>query len=159
MKACASSVTPERNFTEALAAVVHHPGFRQAALSGPHVFRDVSRLALSAFAATGNFFALHLVTGAHAYRLLYPFAGEHKDPIFALGVLGGFAAIGAPSFETVSEENKPVDATRFKSLLSRRWPDEHDVKIAYSAMRQAEFFADPAFTTAAVRYLESRGAV
>lgn len=38
------------------------------------------------------FFALHLVTGSHAFRVLYPFAGELRDEIFTLGILAGYAS-------------------------------------------------------------------
>jgi len=157
MSACATNVTRERNFNACLDAVIAQPGFRSAALTVPDQLTGFSRRALDVFAATHDFFALHLVTGAHAYRLLYPYAGKLKEPIFALGLLAGYASVGAPSF-SATETAATVSAEELRSLISREGSDldEHDIKLAHSALSQGRFFSDPAFTGIAAEYFRRR---
>jgi hypothetical protein len=161
MQRCASSVSADRNFTQALTEVIAHPGFAEAAMIHEDLPAVLSRRALEVFATTHDFFALHLVTGAHAYRILYPFAGELRDPIFALGLLGGYAAVGASEFEPMSTGEQITrpdawDAWRERLLTDSSWPDEHDVKLAHSAVSQADHYVDPTWTRIASDYLESR---
>lgn len=40
----------------------------------PDTMHAVTRVAFEIFASTRDFFALHLVTGAHAYRILFEYA-------------------------------------------------------------------------------------
>ena len=140
------------SFTSAARQVSSSPAFGAAAVVVPDNLRLVSRLALDIFASTHNFFALHLVTGAHAYRLLYPFAGEERDAIFTLGILCGYAAVGAPVFvhHDSPEFSGPV------SWLNLIRDDEHDAKLAYSADDQSRHWGDPAYRRIAADYLDSR---
>jgi len=114
---------------------------------------------LNIFDQTHDFFALHLVTGAHAFRLLYPFAGKWRDEIFSLGILAGYAAVGAPDFSTSQaepHEHADDSVTEAMTTLPRkvRSDDDHDIKLAYSAMSQAKHYEDPAYIEAASRYLD-----
>ncbi len=149
----ATRVAPGRRFDDCLRTVIAHPAFAAVARRYPDALPRISRMALSVFDQTHDFFALHLVTGAHAYRVLYPFAGALRDEIFSLGIFAGYASVGAPSFEVdlTAETPPPTSATLVGALQS---DDDHDIKLAYSALSQARFYQDAAYLEAAERYLE-----
>ena len=156
MSGCATTVTPQRNFNACLTSVTTHLNFSAAASATLVQSRTLSRQALAVFDATHDFFALHLVTGAHAYRMLSQFAGELQQPIFTLGLLAGYAAIGAPEYQ--SPDKQPASVRLPVSRPSIGWleligEDEHRIKLAYSAMRQTEYWSDPAYALTARRYL------
>lgn len=73
---------------------------RFASLPGevPDTLRAVTRVALDIFASTHDFFALHLVPGAHAYRILFEYAGADRNQLFLLGIAAGYLAVNAPAF-------------------------------------------------------------
>jgi len=152
MRVCATSVTANRNFNACLEVVKNHPAYQEAAVCLIEPLEDMSRRALSVFAATHDFFALHLVTGAHAYRILYPFAGPNRDATFCLGLLAGYAAVGAPDYQDVELSNAglPTD------WLALTRSDEHNIKLAYSASRQAEFFDDARYIEVTANYLHNQ---
>ena len=156
MKQCAGSVTAERSFTESVAEVVSHPAFFSAAPLTEDHLKAFSRMALEIFASTHNFFALHLVTGAHAYRTLYSYLGEQRDPVFGLGLLAGYAAVGAPEFEPIPAATTAEPARMVFTDGRDGWPDEHDVKLAHSCLEQARFFGDDSWTAVAADYLARR---
>ncbi|MGD8418633.1 MAG: questin oxidase family protein [Pseudomonadales bacterium] len=160
MRACATTVEPHRRFDACLDWVVRQPAFREAAVLVPEPLTAYSRRALGVFAATGDFFALHLVTGAHAFRLLYDFAGPARDAVFALGLLAGYASVGAPAFEPLPDaaEQSRMPADTMQAVTGDAGAagigdDEHDIKIAYSAASQAEWFADPTYLRVCRDYL------
>jgi len=143
-------------FTQAAQRVIESDEFAQAACVFSGNLKRVTSVALDIFASTHNFFALHLVTGSHAFRLLYDFAGPHADAIFNLGLAAGYAAIGAPRFDGALASGCRANAasgTREQSLLGLCSEDEHDYKLAYSAKEQAKYFADHAYLDAAAAYL------
>lgn len=112
---------------------------------------QVSRAALDAFAATHDFFALHLVTASHAFRVLYPYAGAHADAVLNLGLLAGYVCIGAPPLERAATGPAgPADAQQLLALCA---DDEHDIKLAHSAWEQAAHFDDPAYLSVVAGYL------
>jgi hypothetical protein len=159
MATCATTVTRERNFNQCLAHVTLQAGFSAAAVFTEDTLLSVSRQALNIFAATHDFFALHLVTGSHAYHVLYPYAGELRDPIFALGILAGYASVGAPSYSHVqARDAADPAAVDWLSLVGRSGgtADEHDVKLAHSAERLSAAFDEPAYARVVARYLRSR---
>lgn len=152
----ATRVGPGRSFDDCLKEVLSGPGLASAAVNPPEALRVVSRTALGVFDGTHNFFALHLVTGAHAFRVLYPFAGPQRDAIFSLGVLAGYAAVGAPAFPPLESSNaSPQDGAELADALGTdlTGKDDHDIKLAYSASSQARHFADGAYLEVALRYL------
>lgn len=146
---------PGRRFDDCLDTVIAHPDFAPAARHYPDALAAFSRSALHAFDQTHDFFALHLVTGAHAFRILYPFAGEYRDEIFALGILAGYTAIGAPPFSPDQNIGVSDISLQAASELGSqvRSDDDHDIKLAYSAMSQALHFQDNAYADVAARYL------
>ncbi|TNF87535.1 MAG: DUF4243 domain-containing protein, partial [Gammaproteobacteria bacterium] len=152
---CAERLKPGARFDDRLATVLEHPAFAGAARTYPDALTTISGMALRIFAQTHDFFALHLVTGSHAYRLLYPFAGELRDEIFSLGILAGYAAIGAPTFqfehEPIARQGVTADSGALAAELDS--DDDHDIKLTYSALCQAQHFEDDAYLAAASGYL------
>jgi len=147
----AADLGEARTFTERFSAVVSDERFRQAVHTVPDNLKRLSRTALDVFASSHDFFALHLVTGAHAFRLLYPFLGPRRDAVFTIGMAGGYVAAGAPRFSaSVAGSYKEPD------WLTEAGHDEHRIKLAWSARAQAEFFSNPAYTQAALDYLAAK---
>ena len=124
---------------------------RFASLPGevPDTMHAVTRVAFEIFASTHDFFALHLVTGAHAYRILFEYAGADRERLFMLGVAAGYLAVNTPNFKPLEAGELPSDIDWL--ALCRR--DEHDYKLTYSALEQAQYWHDPSFAKAAFDYL------
>jgi hypothetical protein len=112
--------------------------------------KELSRVGLEVFDATHDFFALHLVTSSHAFRVCAPWAGANWGAVYSAGIAAAYLVIGAPEFVEMPTAQKPMTLPVRRLSTSS---DEHDIKIAYSALRQSQAFADPAFVGVAVRYL------
>jgi hypothetical protein len=158
VRPAATNVGPGRKFDVCLKAVIAHPAIADVARRYPDALPAFSRAALSIFDQTHDFFALHLVTGAHAFRTLYPFAGEFRDEIFSLGILAGYASVGAPVFSPFKAARQAVLTIAPELGKAVKTSDDHDIKLAYSAMNQAHYFADDAYAEVAQRYLSARSA-
>ena len=143
-----------RTFTAGVERVVAHPKIEEAALRFDSSLRSISRCALEVFATTHNFFALHLVTSAHAFRLLHEFAGPHADGIFTLGVIAGYAVVEAPKFAPLADLSGDHGDITTRDLLGMCRDDEHDYKLAYSAWQQASYWNDATYVSVAVDYLQ-----
>jgi hypothetical protein len=115
------------------------------------VIRDLSRACLEVFHATHDFFALHLVTSSHAFRVCAPWAGPDWSAIYSAGVAVGYLAIGAPRFDALQEKEAALPMDALQSAT-----DEHDIKLAYSCLAQARAFSDPTFCWSAAHYLTPR---
>jgi hypothetical protein len=70
--------------------------------------------------------------------------------VYSAGIAAAYLAIGAPEYVALSAASG--DAPLPVAALSKS-TDEHDIKIAYSALRQSEAYRDPAYVQVAVRYL------
>ncbi|MEQ8860061.1 MAG: questin oxidase family protein [Pseudomonadales bacterium] len=141
------------------AGVLAQPEMARMTWTLEHNVAAVSRAALDAFAATHDFFALHLLTGSHAFRLVRPYLdlpGPVADAMLNLGLLAGYVVIGAPP---VPRFEPPAGAARpdRRKLLAWCRDDEHDLKVAYSASAQAEHWQDAAYAIAAAEYLRAVG--
>ena len=120
------------------------------------VQRSVGRVSLDAFDATHDFFALHLVTSSHAFRICRPFVDDALgaavvDDLYSMGIATAYLAIGAPELA-----RRIHPATQLPVEALARATDEHDVKIAYSCRAQGFAFDDPAYEAIAARYLAPR---
>jgi hypothetical protein len=111
----------------------------------------LSRACLEVFHATHDFFALHLVTSSHAFRICAPWVGANGEMLFTAGIAIAYLAIGAPKFDALSRMSAGLP---IESLATAG--DEHDIKLAYSCQSQAQAYADPTYCWAAARYLSSR---
>lgn len=141
-----------RTFTERASMVIDNSGFADLAQVIPGNLQEMSRGALDVFAASHDFFALHLITGSHAFRLLLPYAGPLAQPLLNLGLLAGYVAAGAPAFTRFTEAS--ASSADWLNLMDT---DEHDWKLAWSARQQSAAFSDSAWVAAADRYLRRRG--
>ncbi|MDA1076039.1 MAG: questin oxidase family protein [Proteobacteria bacterium] len=79
--AAACQLRPKgRMFDERANLMIDHPAFAALILPQSLSLRALSRTALKVFAATSDFFALHLVTASHAWRALKPYIGPDREP-------------------------------------------------------------------------------
>ncbi len=115
------------------------------------VLQDVSRTGLEVFHATHDFFALHLITASHAFRICSPWGGDGMARLFSAGIGAAYLAIGAPPFADVAAVRGAIDTERIA-----RATDEHDIKLAYSARAQARAWHDPTYEWCAQQYLAPR---
>jgi hypothetical protein len=115
------------------------------------MMREVSRECLEVFHATHEFFALHLVTGSHAFLVCAPWAGPDSEPLYSAGIAVAYLAIGAPDFNELPHASSVLPIAELARLH-----DEHDIKIAYTCQSLAKAYSDPTYVWAAVQYLTPR---
>jgi hypothetical protein len=153
-RAAASGIesTSAELFDERATSALEAPGAEGLAKILDNNLAQMSQAALAAFVAPHNFFALHLVTGSHAFRILYPWAGPNADAIMNLGLLAGYLAIGAPPIDAANSQPQAPDVGP-KQLLEACRNNEHDVKLAYSCWQQAEHWKNPDYVSTAMAYL------
>ncbi len=130
------------------ALVVDHAPLRPASNDTSEAWRALCDASLQVFHATHDFFALHMVTASHAWRVCAPYAGDEAPAIGSIGLATAYLAIGAPHFAPVSELQVSLPLA---DLL--RATDEHDIKIAHSCLVQTRTFADPTYASVAAAYL------
>jgi hypothetical protein len=100
------------------------------------------------YLGTGDFFALHMVTGSHALRLLLPWMTEHEAVFdrWWQALAATYVIIGAPDYsrwcevseaETLPEVGEVLDA----AIASLAHDDpEHVVKLLWSAREEFLFY-------------------
>jgi hypothetical protein len=115
---------------------------------GPDSLGDIAAAARALLAATGDFTALHAVTGTHAVRvalpLLDPSARDLALRFLFQAVAAAYVTIGTPA---VAPVDAPVDAEAAPSwaeiaAAAVASGDEHVVKLAYSAREEAAVYGD-----------------
>lgn len=99
--------------------------------------RRMAEAALAAFHQSGDFFALHLVTGCHALAVCADAIGFKEDALLNAGLFAGYLAAGAPAFGG----DAPAQAWRID--------DEHDAKLAFSCSELASLLDSERFRQAA----------
>lgn len=115
------------------------------------VLRALSRAGLEVFDATHDFFALHFVTGSHAFRVCSLWAGLRWGAVYSVGIAAAYLAIGAPSFSAL-----PTASAELALDALCTDTDEHAIKIAYTSLMQAKAFRNPTYRWVANRYLIGR---
>ncbi|MBI5718620.1 MAG: DUF4243 domain-containing protein [Burkholderiales bacterium] len=118
-----------------------------------HTPARLARAAALAYAETGNFTALHLVTGTHAMRVLAPFVADEPGarhaawrsfwPAYAHGVV---AARLAPA-------RAPLVLRAWPALIAAalRSPDEHLIKLVDAAREETRHYGGEDWQRAASR--------
>jgi len=98
----------------------------------------LARTAARTFIATGDFIALHLVTGCHAVRLLQPFLLPTALDVLATAMLAAYVVIGRPPIDTEVVRAPPDPA----SLAARavKSDDDHDLKFVYSCLQEERHY-------------------
>jgi Questin oxidase-like len=137
-----AGTSPAPLIFQRMQAAARPPAFQAAAgrlQVDTSTLRQLSGLAAMAYAASGNFTALHLVTSAHAMRVLLPFVDE---PLHAVrGYWWAFAAAVCASGMKAGPAPAP-----------RPWPelvaaalasdDDHVIKLVDSCRAEAAAYAD-----------------
>lgn len=126
--------------------------FAPPALS-PRPIPDISAAALTVFHSTGDFFALHLVTGMHAFRQCLPWLPAQRAALATVGIAAGYAAIGAPALGALPSADESVPNVELATLL--RSGDEHHIKLVYSCKTHSSAFSDPRYNFVAARYVSA----
>jgi hypothetical protein len=136
------------SISDRMAQVAAMPEFAASAglaLCGDSLAR-IAAAARALHACTGDFTALHAVTGTHATRVLLPFLDDAQQ---ALALRFLFQAVAAAYLTIATPPITPVDAARAPSwdeLLAAALvsDDEHVVKLAYSAREESAVYGDDA---------------
>lgn len=98
---------------------------------------------------SGDFTALHAVTGTHAYRLLEPFIQPPEIGLRYLwqALVAAYVSIGTPSL--VEPPAGSVPAWNESLERARASGDEHDIELVDIAHQQGTFYGDPLYRRAA----------
>jgi len=105
----------------------------RSAIAQP-VLPDLAKIAAQLFIATGDFIALHLVTGCHATRLLQPFLLPSALDDLATAMLAAYVVIGRPPIPTEFVQSPPDAASLAAQAVKS--DDDHDLKFAYSCIQE-----------------------
>jgi hypothetical protein len=119
----------------ALRSAVAHPAFADYLRPIRNLtLEDLAHHAVLVYLATGDFTALHLVTGCHATRVLSPWLSEHALQHLAIALLAGYAALGRPAYDVALAGDVPEwDEISARAIESN---DDHDLKLVYSAREE-----------------------
>lgn len=118
-------------------------------------FDNIAATALRIYLATGDFTALHCVTGAHAARVL----SEHvvmndvelRKSLWS-AICAAYASIAAPALEPLAPAPSGAPDWHVISSAAQSAADEHDIKFAYACMEEARQYGRDAH----YRYAASR---
>ncbi len=118
---------------------------------------DLARAAGALYGATGDFTALHTLTGTQAAAVLLHYAQEPKVllPWLWQGVTAAYIAIGRPAMPEYDamEAWRSADVPAWPELLRNAvaQEDEHAVKLCYSALSLSRLTGDRMFRWLAAR--------
>lgn len=119
--------------------------------------RDLALAAAQVYGATGDFTALHLVTGAQAAAVLLPYVERPKVllPWLWQGMAAAYIAIGRPNLPGADMVGMWRNSTvpSWQDLLQRGLAetDEHAVKLIYSSLYLGRLTGDRIFRWLAAR--------
>ncbi|HNB25620.1 MAG TPA: questin oxidase family protein [Alphaproteobacteria bacterium] len=131
--------------------VTHWPDFATVGI------RDLALAAAQIYGASGDFTALHLVTGAQAAAVLLPYVETPQVllPWLWQGMAAGYIAIGRPALPDADTLALWRNATvpNWQDILQRALGerDEHVVKLIYSALYLGRLTGDRLFRWLAAR--------
>ncbi len=126
---------------------------------GPATRARVAAVSLALLAGTGDFCAIHAVTGAHWLRLMEPRTPDPAVPLryFWQAVASVVPKMGFPAVPGADQ----LDDWRRRPLPD--WPeifaqavthdDEHDLSLAFSASEEFKFYGDPLYKYVAAQRL------
>lgn len=155
-----ASITKRGRIADDMQDVAAVSSFREAVArthlddSAPEHLRGV---ALALFATTGDFTALHAVTGVEALTALRPYVNDVRafDVACLTGVTAAFATVGAPVLASCDElaqfSGEHVVATEEIAAVGAASDDEHVSKLVYSALRLHETTGDDLYVAVAAR--------
>ena len=126
---------------------------------GPETHTEVASLSLALYASTGDFCALHALTGAHWLHMMAPRTPDRTQPLrfFWQAIAALVPKIGSPSLPK-AEQLDQWRATRlpdwpeiFQEAIMR--DDEHDLSLTFSASEEFKRYRDPLYKYAAAKRL------
>jgi hypothetical protein len=118
---------------------------------------DLARAAGVLYSATGDFTALHAVTGTQATAVLLPYVKEPRVllPWLWQGLAAAYIAIGRPAIPEADaiEVRRAAETPAWPELLrsALAQDDEHAVKLCYSALSLGRLTGDRLFRWLAAR--------
>jgi Questin oxidase-like len=138
-----------RGISGRIANVLAMPAFADYVVTDADL-PDLALTSAKIFASTGDFTALHMLTGCHAMRVLALHLGPDAIGIFATALLAAYVTIGRPPIVERDVDNLPSDeALAARAVAS---DDDHDLKLVYSALQEeAEYRTGYHRLAAAVR--------
>jgi hypothetical protein len=131
--------------------VIHWPDWEQIGL------RDLALVGAEIYGASGDFTALHLVTGAQAAAVLLPYVETPKVllPWLWQGMAAGYIAIGRPALPSADTLALWRNATvpGWQEILQRAVTetDVHVVKLIYSSLYLGRLTGDRLYRWLAAR--------
>jgi hypothetical protein len=162
LAATAVRVEPRGLIATRMLAAAGNPAFVTVAQAVPSS-ADLDALAIAAavaFAESGDFTALHVMTGTYAMRALSRFVPDLDAAMPAFWRAYASAALVAGAIPSLDPERLAA----LRTEASRGWyellveavahDDEHVIKSTYTAWRLDEALRDPVFRTAARRYID-----
>ncbi len=109
--------------------------------------RRLARAALSVYGATGDFTALHMVTGLQAVRLALPYCGDRAAALRWVwqALAAAYLSIGKPA--PADPAGAGARAAGWPAILeqARETADEHVIKIVYSCWSEDRAYGDPLY--------------
>jgi hypothetical protein len=139
------------SFNRRYRQILHTTPLKPAGGAPANVLAELARACLEVFDSTHDFFALHLVTASHAFRVCSPWAGRSAEGVFSVGIAAAYLALGAPAFRSVVRSDAELPVDRLASA-----GDEHDIKLAHACRAMARAHRDSSYEWVAHRYLDAR---
>jgi Questin oxidase-like len=149
-----------RNIGEQMHAVALEPDFQSLASTlelNEHTEQKLADAALQIFATTGDFTALHGVTGTAAISALRPWIAEpfHVDLFAFQALAAAYLTIGAPELWSRDRTDAFVAANPTSpaqtELVGANSDDEHVSKLIYTSHRYFAQTAEPLYLAVAAR--------
>lgn len=126
---------------------------------GPDSIRLLARAALRLYAATGDFTALHMLTGMQAVRLVLPYCEDRSAALRWIwqALAAAYLSIGKPPVP-VHHSPGATNAPGWPEILN--WTleadDEHVIKLVYSCWVEDRAYADSLYRTVAVSMVRNQ---
>jgi len=128
---------PGRSITGRIRKIIAIPAFDDYRFGITNLaLRDLAKMAVLLFLATGDFTVLHLVTACHATRVLQPYLATDAVDHLCVAMLAAYASIGRPDFDP--DLQPAAGLPDWPSLAARAITsnDEHDLKVVYSCQQE-----------------------
>lgn len=102
---------------------------------------DIAAAALKIYASTKSFTALHLVTSAHALRLVLPWADDQALAVqrYWHAFVAAYVTIGKPEPRDIAPESNVPAWSEIKARVATS-RDDHAIKLVYTCMEEAKVY-------------------
>lgn len=143
------------NITVRIHEVIADPRFVEVASRlavDTSTLRQVSGLGARWYLAADDFPSLHVLTGAHAVRVLRPWTTDTRvaDRALAIAALACFVVCGSPARADARNRDKAQDK-ELKHLAANNATDDHMAKLVVAALDEEEAHEDAIYRIVATR--------